>query len=111
MATRSTIKIKSNFSYQPDITLYKHWDGYPSNVIPLIDLAKTKINLDLSSSKYSAQLLANLIALDEGIEITTSHEDHSDTEYRYSINSDKSVQMQKFDFQKNAWKLITEEVA
>jgi len=111
MATRSTIQIKSNFSYQPDITLYKHWDGYASNVIPLIDLAKTKINSDLSGSKYTAQLLANLIALDEGIEITTSHEDHDDTEYRYTIHSDKSIEIQTFDFGKNAWELITEEVA
>jgi len=39
MGTRCLIKFKDEYN---TFTVYKHWDGYPSNILPLIEKAKTK---------------------------------------------------------------------
>jgi hypothetical protein len=36
MATRSQIQVIQEGIWDEKITLYHHWDGYPDNILPII---------------------------------------------------------------------------
>lgn len=86
MATRTTIQLQNTVGViDQTVTLYKHWDGYPSNVVPLIELAILNANVNPKDRRFTSNVLGELIILDDKIEITKSHEAHGDTEYQYNL--------------------------
>jgi len=98
MATRTTIQLQNTLGViNQTVTLYKHWDGYPSNVKPLIELAVLNANVNPKDRRFTSNVLAELIKLDDKIEITKSHEAHGDTEYQYNLNGEK-LEIKQYDF-------------
>tara|TARA_R110000803_G_scaffold122162_1_gene190205 strand:+ start:64 stop:408 length:345 start_codon:yes stop_codon:yes gene_type:complete len=105
MATRTTIQLQNTFgegTFNQTVTLYKHWDGYPSNVKPLIELAVVNANVNPKDRRFTSNVLAELIKLDDKIEITKSHELHGDTEYQYNLKG-KNLEIMKYDFDSNQY--------
>jgi hypothetical protein len=101
MATRTTIQLENTFgvgTHNQIVTLYKHWDGYPSNVVPLIELAILNANVNPKDKTFTSNVLAELIKLDNKIVITKSHEAHGDTEYQYNLKG-KDLEIKKYDFE------------
>ena len=110
MATRSTIQLQNTVGViEQTVTLYKHWDGYPSNVIPLIELAVKNANVNPRNGRYTSNVLAELIKLDNEICITKSHEVHGDTEYQYNLKG-KNLEIKQYDYITGNYIIITNNV-
>mgnify|MGYP003141642136 FL=1 len=84
MATRATYCIQcGNHS---TLTLYIHWDGYPEGAANYFDRA-----LNLLENPRGSELLekasfeACFLIANPKAEVTRSHEQHADTDYRYNI--------------------------
>jgi len=103
MSTRSqVIVIQEGLDWEESITLYHHWDGYPSGIIPLLWLAynykrKPFYRGDKDTScmweKGRAGKAASLLcwAHPAGFEPECGHELHGDIEFYYRlyvVNSD-----------------------
>ena len=98
MATRTTIQLQNTLGdIEQTVTLYKHWDGYPSNVRSLIELAVKNANVNPKDRRYTSNVLSELIKLDDKIVITKSHEAHGDTEYQYNLKG-KNLEIKQYDF-------------
>ena len=110
MATRTTIQLQNTVGViEQTVTLYKHWDGYPSNVIPLIELAVKNANVNPRNGRYTSNVLAELIKLDNEICITKSHEVHGDTEYQYNLKG-KNLEIKQYDYIEGNYIIITNNV-
>ena len=98
MATRATIKLQNTVGViEQTVTVYKHWDGYPSEVKSLLETAVRNANVQPEDKRFTSNVLAELIKLDDKIVITTSHSAHGDTEYQYNLKG-KSLEIKQYDF-------------
>lgn len=76
MATRATYRFLAG-GFSPEVTIYRHWDGYPEGAAAHMYLLLTKPSKGCMATQF--------IRADEGTEITDSHDGHGDTDYRYDI--------------------------
>jgi hypothetical protein len=82
MSTRATYLIKNADEWTPNTCLYIHHDGY------LEGAACYFYNAFLKDGRINAE---SMIRGNEGAEITRSHDQHSDTEYRYTIEKNNLI--------------------
>lgn len=80
MATRATYRFINNRT-ATDVCVYIHWDGYPRGAAMYLEKAL------IHATDNKRTLLASFIAANESAEITSSHEAHGDTDYRYDIDA------------------------
>lgn len=116
MATRATISIAN-----APAVLYKHWDGYPEAVLPWLTAFIQRDEPRLDNPSYAlAQLLRSSVwyaeefGLDDshqtGWGLSRSHQQHSDTAFRYTITPDREIVVHQYNGQDNngldVWTLI-----
>ena len=93
MSTRCQVKVvQEGLSWEQAVTLYHHCDGYPSNMVPLIQRAHTEACEALPephqrcalgrAGKVAAQLCATE---PDGFEPEEGHELHGDIEFYYVV--------------------------
>lgn len=83
MSTRCQVQI-INDAGEPQQSLYRHCDGYPSNMVPLLQIAAARAS-ESGTGNYNAK--HEVIATDpQGFEDLAYHELHGDLEYLYHIN-------------------------
>ena len=82
MSTRATYQIKSGFS---TATLYIHHDGYFQGAASYF-----KDTLDLMRIT-DRPLLPCFLWANERAELTTGHQAHGDTEYRYDLEKEAGI--------------------
>ena len=78
MSTRATYQIRA--SRAPTATFYIHHDGYPEGAAAYFDAMLATFSARESGGYAEAFLRGNLRA-----ELTTNHDEHGDTEYRYTL--------------------------
>lgn len=106
MATRATYKIDG-------MTFYCHWDGYPAgaagrfvNAIAALTKAADEKALDIYAEARGGLAFA-FIRGNLDAEPTGSHADHGDTEYRYTVTSNKDPAKPQFSIKVEARNLNT----
>ena len=85
MGTRCQVKVKEHgvICPQEEVTLYHHFDGYPSNMVPLIAKA---YEADWKHGRVG-KVATFLVTQDaEGYEIEQGHELHGDIEWYYILD-------------------------
>jgi hypothetical protein len=87
MATRGTISFSNKFGKLGFV--YIHHDMYPSGFSEYLKELKRK---NVVGRNLMTQLLRGI----EGAEVTTSHEIHGDTEFRYDIEEEEISIIQRF---------------
>ena len=94
MSTRCQVQVIEGDQPWEKLTLYHHCDGYPSNMLPLIQKAYTMIGSGWKAGR-AGQMASYLCATDPGgFEPEAGHELHGDIEYFYTIrpsNQDKHI--------------------
>jgi len=101
MGTRTVLTFKDKHD---SYSVYQHYDGYPSNVLPSITEAK-EFAWDLprfeASDFAAAFIAANKQKGGGNIYFTDTHENHSDLDYRYEIeNNDNKLFVKVYEVQK-----------
>lgn len=99
MSTRCQVQIRHEYSgWKEKVTLYHHWDGYPSNMVPLIASARQKGTKILGSKEwkkgdfdwllYRAGHVAGLLCATDPLifEPESGHQLHRDIEWYYKLN-------------------------
>ena len=86
MGTRATYCFSSE--YKPATTVYIHWDGYPDGAAAyLLNAIKHVCHKGDSIREFSGLLtVETFIRANEGAEITSGHDAHGDTDYRYDVD-------------------------
>ncbi len=85
MSTRAQVQvIQEGLGWEESVTLYHHTDGYPSNIVPLIQKA---YQYDCSYQKGRAGKVASLLCFTDPMvfEPKDNHELHGDIEYYYRL--------------------------
>lgn len=107
MSTRGTYSFENRGSGKPRVTIYNHWDNYPSGgAFHLYQAFKHKMKCKSYSRIMTAE---DFIRANDGAEITESHRAHGDTEYRYWIVGDEvKVEERRGGWgdEKPAWRTI-----
>lgn len=78
MSTRATYNFKD--AYGVDVTFYIHHDGYPEGA------AEYLCNALEYNAAGNQSLIDMFYRANERAELTRSHDQHGDTEYRYDID-------------------------
>jgi hypothetical protein len=78
MGTRATYFFKASDKFQPNVTIYIHWDGYPEGAATYFFAMLTH------PSKGSAAV--EFIRANDQAELTLNHAAHGDTEFRYDLD-------------------------
>lgn len=53
MATRAVIDFTSNLEVDPGVVVYNHWDGYPENIIPLLERFFSEVEAQTKDTRFS----------------------------------------------------------
>lgn len=113
MATRATYSFDT--PHAGKVTFYIHHDGYPEGAAAYFyKLLEFKPVDEMEGRRVEANSLYNLaerfLRVNENAQFTTSHGAHSDTEFRYSVNSVGVVKVEKrirqFQGEKIEWLAI-----
>lgn len=86
MSTRATYQFYGQWS--ANTTVYIHYDGYPEGAAIYF---WNMYNVENKRGGYATQF----IRANDNAEITTSHEGHADTEYRYTVDKDGLLKAEK----------------
>lgn len=84
MSTRATYHFKATSNQTAPITFYIHHDGYPAGAA---HYAASMLALDNQRGGWACMFLR----ANDGAEITSGHDDHGDTEFRYDFNQAKQT--------------------
>lgn len=88
MSTRATYRFQDEFR---DVTFYIHCDGYPEGAA---DYFRAMLDREGQMQSYNHGLAEVFFRANETAEITSGHEAHGDTEYRYDVGGpDATYQM------------------
>ncbi len=93
MSTRSVVTFKQKGN--PTFHVYKHCDGYPDTMLPLItaSLAKAWPLPRYENDEFATAFIATAKDSCGDVRLTTSYKAHGDLDYRYEIDqtNDKRV--------------------
>jgi hypothetical protein len=81
MSTRATYQFHPTQRHELSPTIYVHHDGYQTG-------AAAYFYAMLLHPNHKGGLSCMFIRANDGAELTTSHQDHGDTKYRYDISGD-----------------------
>lgn len=115
MSTRATYRFTSAFDRTPDTTFYIHHDGYLAGAAQYLHAMVDHLTVADNDGYQAIEerrggcafafIRANMRA-----EVTASHEQHGDTEYRYNVHEDKSghisVVAQQRNLDSGAWREV-----
>ena len=88
MSTRCQVKVvQRGLGWEEAVTLYHHYDGYPSNMLELFEKAYKDFGRGYEAGR-AGKVASFLCAIDPGVfEPEEGHELHGDIEYYYLIEA------------------------
>ena len=99
MGTRCVVSFEQKGN--PTFHIYKHFDGYPENIIPLIAdaLGISWILPRYENDEFSASFVATTKAGCGGIRLTTGPSAHGDLEFVYKVkqSSDQKLRVTAYE--------------
>ncbi len=88
MGTRCVVTfVEESFGECREFSVFKHWDGYPSNMIPLIQksLDKAWKLPRYEADEFACAFIATAKDSSGDVRLTTSPDAHGDLDYTYRV--------------------------
>lgn len=111
MGTRSVLIFKAQSSYERDIQLYSHWDGYFSGTAAkLAAMVKNLVSVKEKGFSDNKPVNAFIAGNLENCEIEPLGSEHGDIEFKYTIDvKNNRIDVQSFNYceESNQYKAMT----
>ena len=89
MGTRCQVKMEmEGMTWNHAVTLYHHWDGYPTNILKLLQQARKSVpDKDAWQAGRAGKAASYVCAVEPGeFEPEEGHEKHGDIEWYYVVH-------------------------